>query len=101
MPDLERIHQPLACSEFSRIKIKIYILNVRCLLARLTEVRFQLELYSPHVAMLQETWLDQSHEDVLMAGYELVSRRDRSHSANRGGVATYRRQHFNGIVHDS
>ena len=68
-------------------------------MAHLAEVVFHLELYCPHVAMFQETWLDASHEDVVIPGYELVSRRDRNLSANRGGIATYRRLDFNGIVH--
>ena len=68
-------------------------------LSRLAEVTFHLEFHRPHVVMLQETWLDQNHEDIEIAGYILVSRRDRSRSANRGGVATYRRIDFNGVVH--
>ena len=99
VPVPNRIHKPLACDNVSRNDVSIYSLNVQCLLAHLTELAFHLELYTPHVLLLQETWLNQSHEDVVIEGYELVSRRDRSISSNRGGVATYRRLDFNGIVH--
>ena len=99
MPDPDKIHKPLACRNIFRKKVSVYSLDVQCLLTHLAEVSFHLVLYCPQVAMFQATWLDASHEDVIIPGYELVSRRDRNLSANRGGVATYRRLDFNGIVH--
>ena len=97
--DSDLIRKSLACRDVSRNDVNIYCLNVQCLLAHLAEVTFHLELRRPHVAMFQETCLDQSHDDVILPRYILVSRRDRSLSANRGGVATYRQEDFNGVVH--
>ena len=83
----------------SKHEICIYFVNIQCLLARLPELCFQLETCQPHVVCIQETWLDESHPDIKIPGYEICSRRDRHVGANRGGILTLRRSDFNGIVH--
>jgi len=79
--------------------IDVYSVNIQSLKAHLAELIFQLEQYKPHIVLLQETWLDSSTEEVQIPGYGLVSRRDRSPSANRGGIATYQREDFGALVH--
>ena len=61
----------------------------------------QLELYRPHVVCIQETWLDETHPEIEIPGYEVCSGQDRSGGvgANRGGILTLRRDDFNGLVH--
>ena len=71
------------------------------MLARLDELCFQLELHRPHVVCIQETWLDETHPEISMPGYEVCSRRDRHEGANRGGIITFKRSDFNGLVHIS
>ena len=54
----------------------------------LTELELHLASLQPHLVLLQGTWLDASVESVSLVGYMVVSRRDRSADANRGGVLT-------------
>jgi len=57
--------------------IFVYSVNIRCILAHLTELQYHVDLHRPHIVMIQETWLDASVEDVQLFNYEKVSRRDR------------------------
>ena len=59
----------------------------------------QLELHRPHILLIQETWLDATTEHLDVPGYDVVSRRDRKTTANRGGIMTLQRKDFNGLVH--
>jgi len=65
----------------------------------MVELEYHLELHKPHIVLLQETWLDASTESVSIANYIVISRRDRSEKANRGGVLTLARSDFNRLVH--
>jgi len=51
------------------------------------------------VVCIQETWLDDSTKEAKIPGYTKCSRRDRHKGANRGGIATFTREDFNGLVH--
>jgi len=73
--------------------------NIQCLLARVAELEYQLELHRPHVVLIQETWLNESVDKVQITGYDVVSRRDRKKTENRGGILTLQREDFNGLVH--
>jgi len=79
----------------------IYSVNSQCLFAHkhCAELCFQLEVHSPHAVCVQETWLDDSTKEATIPGYVICSRRDRHKGANRGGIAVFRREDFNGIVH--
>jgi hypothetical protein len=79
--------------------IFVYNVNIRCILAHLTELQYHVDLHRPHIVMIQETWLDASVEDVQLFNYEKVSRRDRKETANRGGIMTFRRSDFNALTH--
>ena len=74
------------------------MVNIRCLGAHLDELQFHLSQHSPHVVLLQETWLDKSTEEVRIHNYMTVSRKDRSDDPNRGGVLTLARKDFNKLV---
>ena len=76
-------------------------MNIRSLRAHKAELESHLENLSPHLVLLQETWLDKSHEEIKLSNYVQVSRRDRSDVENRGGIVTYRRSDFNRIAHIS
>ena len=67
-------------------KLLFFVCNIQCLRAHLVELEFHLNHMRPHVVLLQETWLDASVKEVSITGYVVVSRRDRSENANRGGV---------------
>ena len=82
-------------------QISIYLINIQCLLARLPELNCHLEEYRPHIVCIQETWLDESTEDIKIPGYICCSRRDRHTGSNRGGILTLRRSDFNALVHVS
>ena len=73
-------------------------MNIRCILAHLTELEYHLDLHRPHVVMIQETWLDDSAEKIEVRNYSVVSRRDRKKTASRAGVLTLQRNDFNGMV---
>jgi len=64
-----------------------------------TALQFFLAQHKPHIVLIQETWLDESTEHLEVPNYNLVSRRDRKATANRGGIMTLQRQDFNGLVH--
>ena len=83
----------------ARPNIRVLAVNIQCLFAHLAELALVLEVHKPHVALIQETWLDSSSEQVTVGGYVQVSRRDRNTKANRGGILTLQRQDFNGLVH--
>ena len=55
-------------------------------------------MHRPHVVLIQETWLDPTTKDLKIAGYTEVSRRDRHAGADRGGISTFQRDDFNGLV---
>ena len=80
-------------------EISIFVLNIQCLQAHLVELEYHLDMHKPHIVLLQETWLDASTESVTIANYNVVSRRDRSERANRGGVLTLARSDFNRLAH--
>ena len=65
----------------------------------LSELIHVLQIHQPHIVFLQETWLDASVENIRIDGYNIVSRRDRKATANRGGLLTLQRQDFNCLVH--
>ena len=78
------------------------LLNVRSAYSdcKRAELSAQLELHSPDILGLNETWLDPSVVHLHIPSYSLVSRRDRPNSSvgmlNHGGIALYRRN--NGIM---
>ena len=74
--------------------------NVRSLRAHKGELMYHLERLQPHVVLIQETWLDSASEEIVLEGFQKVSRRDRAATANRGGIATYARQDFKNLVHN-
>ena len=76
----------------------LYCINIRCLLSNLAELCHQVKEHSPHVILLQETWLNGSVEEVTIPNYIVVSRRDRSDHENRGGIITYARLDVCNIV---
>jgi len=88
----------LADAASSPDDVCIYLINIQCFLAHLAELSFQLEIHRPHVVCIQETWLDESHKEINVPGYEVVARRDRHAGSNRGGVLTLQRKGFNGLV---
>ena len=80
-------------------ELLIFVLNIKSVRAHKTELEFHLFELQPHLVLLQETWLDASVEHIAIKGYNVVSRRDRSEDANRGGILTLARLDFNQIVH--
>ena len=80
-------------------KISILSVNIRCLLKNLEQLIVHLNSYAPNILSVQETWLNKATEEVNIPGYKVVSRRDRKCGENRGGIATYQRHDFNGLVH--
>ena len=82
-------------------KIRVFMINIQSVRAHQAELSYHLQVERPHIVLLQETWLDASIEDVQIQGYDVVSRRDRSDSPNRGGILTLKRSDFNHIVHVS
>jgi hypothetical protein len=94
--------------------IYIYNINIQCLLSRrqeksiaecdenstrLGELINHLNVHRPHIVLVQETWLDDSTEEVHITGYKTVSRRDRRGGAKCGGILTLQREDFNCMVH--
>ena len=63
------------------------------------ELEHHLQVHQPHIVMIQETWLNAETEHINISNYKKVSRRDRKDTQNRGGILTFQRQDFNGLVH--
>ena len=80
--------------------ITILHCNIRSLRNQVNfdQLQHRVNTIKPTLLALNETWLDESHPDVQIHGYTLVSRRDRSTNANRGGVALYARTELNCTV---
>lgn len=72
----------------------LWHLNVRGWLSHAAEVTARLRLAArrPELLCLNETFLDRSTEDLLLEGYRLVARRDRSDHSGWGGVAVFARE---------
>lgn len=66
--------------------------NIRCMHAHLAELEFQVAIHKPHFVLLQESWLNKSYESICIAGYTVLSRRDRSETENRGGIISLVRE---------
>ena len=79
----------------------IYSINIRCLLANHAELCFHVQLLSPHVIFIQESWLHQGLESKEIPNYIELSRRDRSDSENRGGIIAFVRKDVRNVVHVS
>ena len=92
IPEFDGVH---SCHD----GISVYTVNIQCLLARVAELEYQLEVHRPHVVLIQETWLCKEIKDVQIYDYVVISRRDRKDTANRGGILTLQRDDFNGLVH--
>ena len=88
-------------SNSCREGILVYNVNIQCLKAvgKLETLEYHLGVHRPHIVLLQETWLDATTEHIKVKGYNVVSRRDRKTTANRGGILTLQREDFNGLVH--
>ena len=75
------------------------MLNIRCLHANKAELEYHLEMKKPQMVLIQEIWLNASHEEVKIRNYRYVSRRDRKKEENRGGILLLVREDFNQFVH--
>ena len=76
----------------------IICINIRCLLKNLAELICHVEFLRPQLILLQETWLDASVESISLPNYHVVSRRDRSDIANRGGIIAFCRDDVKHVV---
>ena len=76
-------------------------INIQSLKGHQTELENHLEKLCPHIVFLQETWLDESTEQIRINNYKTISRRDRASQPNRGGILTLARSDFNNLVHVS
>ncbi len=78
----------------------VWFINARSIngYERRGEIQYYLDLYSPDIFGIVETWLDEhSVKHLSFSGYALVHRRDRPGAAaghvNHGGVVLFRRCH--------
>ena len=85
---------------FSEVHSLISILhcNIRSIKKHLGELQHRLDTLKPTLLALNETWLDDSTEQLSIPGYILISRRDRSKTSNCGGIALYARASDNFVV---
>ena len=77
----------------------IYSINIRCLLNNLTELSHQINRLQPQIVLVQESWLNESIDNVSLPGYNCISRRDRAEQENRGGIICFARQDLGNLVH--
>ena len=89
------IHKSLSVHVDTTSKdVHIISINIRCLLAHKDELEAFSKLHQPHMVLIQGTWLNESYESMSVSGYDVVSRRDRKTSDNRGGILTLQRDDF-------
>ena len=76
---------------FGKETFHILFYNIRGLLSHSTELMavVRISKIPPALICLNETFLDESVEDVVLEGYSIVARRDRSDGRKCGGVAVY------------
>ena len=86
---------------FSPQSIRIYSINIRCLLANINEVIHHVQVNKPHLILIQESWLNASIEQVHIPDYIIISRRDRKESDNRGGIIVFAQANLRNVVHIS
>ena len=72
--------------------------NIRCFLHKKNELQIIVEANDIHLIMIQESWLDQSIENVVLPNYITIGRRDRSSDPNRGGVISFVRNDVKNII---
>ena len=83
---------------FSSLGFTVYFINIRSInnAVKRASLAAEIERLSPDILGLNETWLGDSVEFLEIAGYEIVSRRDRPQQSvaklNHGGIALYRRR---------
>ena len=70
--------------------------NIRGYISHRAELEGQLRLRAslPQLVCLNETFLDDSVEDIKLGGYRLVSRRDRADGRAGGGIAVFAQDLF-------
>ena len=90
---------PVATHDVDPQKFSIYSINIRCLCSHLGELCAYLDSYQPHLVLVQETWLNQSIQNISIPNYVELSRHDRSSGENRGGVMAFARADVKNIVH--
>jgi len=89
----------VSISSISNQSFVIYNINIRCFFAHTAELCHHIALHSPHVIFIQESWLNESIEQVELPNYTILSRRDRSSSENRGGIIAFVRLDVKNVVH--
>jgi len=78
--------------------LNLLCVNIQSVVGKLTELCYWLNHVGIHIACLQETWLDASVTALEVPGYEIIARRDRSSSPNRGGILVLCRTHVNNVL---
>ena len=78
--------------------LHIYICNIRSFLGKVTELVHVVKEQDIHIVMIQESWLDASVSKIDFPNFQVLSRRDRSESCNRGGILTLVRDDINNAV---
>ena len=73
--------------------------NVRSSHAHAAEVEFLANAQQAHIVLLQELWLDPSHPNPTIPGFQLSSRRDRGPGPNRGGLLMLVRSEVKNFAH--
>ena len=76
----------------------IFCTNSRSIKANAAELTARIEVTDPEIIAVTESWLDNTIPHIVIPGYEVVSRRDRSTSSNCGGVIVYAKVTFNCAV---
>ena len=93
-----QVDAPKLIEEIKLQPLRILSINIRCLLSKLTELVYICNLFDVDIVLVQETWLDASVEKVILPGYILLSRLDRSENENRGGVCAFCRDSIKNVV---
>jgi len=89
------------------VMLKVLSVNLRSAKGEIKRGRLNVvvEANQPDIIAITETWLDKSLPNVIVPGYECVSRRDRPGftvgpgKTNHGGIAVYRKRNGPIITH--
>ena len=68
-------HAPIS-SQINSQPFTIYSINIRCLLKHLSELCDYVNIFAPHIVLVQESWLNASIENVNIPNYQVLSRKD-------------------------
>ena len=79
--------------------LNILVCNIQCFLSKCTELHYYAQVYDAHLVLVQESWLNEASINIELAGYTMLSNRNRHEGENRGGMLAFCRNDVKNCIH--